>query len=346
MNITSVHRIDTINLFLLILSFFVAIIIPFELFLFAYAILGPLHYLTEISWLHEREYFTTGKRDALLLILISCVIVLDVFKNEIGLADLEITSVTTTRLLFISFFSAMFFALLRNVVLKWIAIFMVVLISSLSDNMIIFYTVFVPTLLHVFVFTFLFMLLGALKSRSIFGYICVIIHLLCPFVLYFFLQDVPAQEISNYAKNAYNNFIVLNAAILQNFMQINSVAEGQELIYHSKIGITIMRFIAFSYTYHYLNWFSKTEIIRWYKIPVWKLAVIVVLWIVSIALYGIEYRLGLKWLFMLSILHVLLELPLNFLSFRNIVLELCRRIPFKADKEIQPLRKNKIKKES
>jgi hypothetical protein len=31
---------------------------PFHVFLAAYAILGPLHYLTEISWLHDRGYFT------------------------------------------------------------------------------------------------------------------------------------------------------------------------------------------------------------------------------------------------------------------------------------------------
>ena len=31
------------------------------MFLFAYAFLGPLHYLTEISWLHDRQYFAKGK---------------------------------------------------------------------------------------------------------------------------------------------------------------------------------------------------------------------------------------------------------------------------------------------
>src|SRR2546430_5445042 len=35
---------------------------PFELFLFSYAVLGPLHYLTEISWLHDRKYFVQARR--------------------------------------------------------------------------------------------------------------------------------------------------------------------------------------------------------------------------------------------------------------------------------------------
>src|SRR5258708_27964771 len=44
---------------------------PFELFLLVYAFLGPLHYLTEISWLHDRNYYTQGKYDWLLLLVVS-----------------------------------------------------------------------------------------------------------------------------------------------------------------------------------------------------------------------------------------------------------------------------------
>jgi hypothetical protein len=31
--------------------------VPFELLLFSYAVLGPLYYLAEISWLHKKKYF-------------------------------------------------------------------------------------------------------------------------------------------------------------------------------------------------------------------------------------------------------------------------------------------------
>ena len=47
-----------------------AFFLPFETFLLAYAFLGPLHYLTEISWLHDRQYFTKGKYDFVPLLLI------------------------------------------------------------------------------------------------------------------------------------------------------------------------------------------------------------------------------------------------------------------------------------
>lgn len=39
-------------------SLAIAVVAPFHLFLLAYAVLGPLHYLTGISWLHDRQFFT------------------------------------------------------------------------------------------------------------------------------------------------------------------------------------------------------------------------------------------------------------------------------------------------
>src|SRR5947209_13065510 len=61
MKLTTRH-VDWLNIALMLLSAAAAYIIPFELFLFAYAVLGPLHYLTEISWLHDRKYFVEAKR--------------------------------------------------------------------------------------------------------------------------------------------------------------------------------------------------------------------------------------------------------------------------------------------
>ena len=61
------------------LSMLAAFMLPFETFLFAYAFLGPLHYLTEISWLHDRKYFTKGKYDFIVLGLIAFLITYDYF---------------------------------------------------------------------------------------------------------------------------------------------------------------------------------------------------------------------------------------------------------------------------
>jgi hypothetical protein len=50
------RRNDITHLGLLLASLALAYVPPFELLL-CYAILGPAHYFTEISWLHDRGFF-------------------------------------------------------------------------------------------------------------------------------------------------------------------------------------------------------------------------------------------------------------------------------------------------
>src|SRR5438128_5520536 len=66
--------INFLNIGLMLVSCLVALFIPVELFLFAYAILGPAHYLTEISWLQKRQFFTKGKYDFSLLVVLGIVV--------------------------------------------------------------------------------------------------------------------------------------------------------------------------------------------------------------------------------------------------------------------------------
>lgn len=63
------RQIDYLNILLLGLAFVVALLVPFEAFLFSYAVLGPLHYITEISWLNQRDFFLSKRRHAAFLIL-------------------------------------------------------------------------------------------------------------------------------------------------------------------------------------------------------------------------------------------------------------------------------------
>src|SRR4029077_13614809 len=55
--------INYLNMGLMLFSCFVAYFVPFELFLLAYAILGPLHYLTEISWLQKKNFYIKSRND-------------------------------------------------------------------------------------------------------------------------------------------------------------------------------------------------------------------------------------------------------------------------------------------
>jgi hypothetical protein len=64
--------------------------------------------------------------------------------------------------------------------------------------------------------------------------------------------------------------------------------------------------------------FSKTSIIKWHQVEKKKFGFSAVLWLVSLALYKVDYRLGFAAVSVLSLLHVVLEFPLNFVSIRSI----------------------------
>jgi hypothetical protein len=88
----------------------------------------------------------------------------------------------------------------------------------------------------------------------------------------------------------------------------------------SEAGIKIQIFISFAYTYHYLNWFSKTSIIGWQKAMTKNTTkLILFIWISAIAIYTYDFKTGFMALFFLSFLHVFLEFPLNILTIRELI---------------------------
>lgn len=324
-------KLDYINIGLLLLSCCLAFLVPFEMFLFAYGVLGPLHYLTEISWLHDKNYYSKDRRDVILLVVISFIMtflfVMQKHNPEWLQHYIKPEYQLSGNLTYIAFGSALFMAFIRKPVIKLIGIAILVLAVGLAQHIITFFTVFLPTLVHVYLFTTLFMLYGALKMRSGPGYLSVLIHILCPFLLFYLLPSLnvsSAQGIDMYTKS---DFAGLNQYIYYNhfheqaqgaFTQDNFMA----MVFNSKAGIAIMRFIAYAYTYHYLNWFTKTEVIKWHKMPKQRAIFIGICWLVSVGLYAYNYSIGFQWLFLLSFMHVLLEFPLNYISFVGIFSEL------------------------
>jgi len=333
-------RIDRLNIGLIILSCLAAFVLPFELFLFSYAVLGPLHYFTEISWLHDKNYYAKDRRDILLLLLLSLVIVGMgwIQKTDGGQAlwanhfNEQQTEYLASHLFFIALGSAMFFVFIRKPFLKWVGVLILCLLVVVSKHFWIVFGIFLPTLIHVFIFTSIFMLFGALKSKSKTGYMAVGLHLLCPFILIFCLPGVSPIDLTNYGKEAYSEgFSFMNFHLLLRGFDLSShgemgEAEWMNLIFHSPEGIAVMRCIAFAYTYHYLNWFSKTEIIRWHKVPKSRFALVIIGSVVSIGIYAWDYTLGVQWLLLLSVLHLVLEFPLNWISAVGVFTELRDRI--------------------
>jgi|SRR6476661_1880842 len=320
---TPAHRLDYANIALMLFSFGVAMFLPFELFLFSYAVLGPAHYLTEISWLHQRKYFTHGPRDYMALIALAIVAALFFLSYSSSLLEpiRPASGVPYNTVVYLAFAGALIMVVVKSGFYRLVAVALLVLCATFSRNYILFFSFFLPTLIHVYLFTGCFILYGALKSRSRAGLISLAVFVLCP--LLFLLIKPQGTPASAYATSAYQMFEGVNSSIIH-WLDPSDTSNASILskVYASTTGLVIMRFIAFAYTYHYLNWFSKTSIIQWHQMPKARVAVVALLWLASVGIYAIDYQLGMKWLFFLSLAHVFLEFPLNHLTILNIAKEL------------------------
>ena len=397
-------KINYLNIGLMLVTIVLAYYFPFETFLLAYAFLGPLHYLTEISWLHDRQYFTKGKYDFIPLLLIGIALSYAAFAKDAGF-DMEFYNTFVElglfdKLLVLALFSSLLFAFVKNLPVKIFSIlFLFIFISgwfsednkemNQSSTTVFALTSLLPTLIHVYVFTGLFMLFGALKSRSKTGLMSVGAFIILPIILIFVVPVKPKTNyISSYGKEAYyaggDGFFYTNVSIMDHFkltkdpylsnkqyldsivnkksannqfpaaekLRINDSLKNKlnenfivpnpdneyymkpipmkmaipintkdyywSSVFFSTFGIMLMRFIAFAYMYHYLNWFSKTEVIRWHKVPKIRFAAVLLIWLAACGLYAYNYALGLSFLFFLSFTHVLLEFPLNMVSIIGI----------------------------
>jgi hypothetical protein len=427
MNALREDKINYANIGLMLITAVLAYFFPFETFLLAYAYLGPLHYLTEISWLHDRNYYSKGKYDFLVLLLVGILLSYAAFAKDFGVSlevyDYFVKMNLFDKLLVFALFSSILFALVKNLFVKIIAIlFLYVFVSgwlspdnstSNAESTTVFaLTSLVPTLIHVYLFTGLFMLFGSLKTRSVSGMWQMVGFVVVPLLLVFALPVDTKAPISKFGKDAHyakgDGFYATNISIMDHFNLIEdpiytnadfvafvnkkdfkdanaqyqfiakadlkkiidslkkkpndayvmkkqpinpnfqadnilalylkpevlneyqmkpmpakifsgfSFEKYASIVYNSTVGIMLMRFIAFAYLYHYLNWFSKTEVIRWHQVPKLRFAAVILLWVVASVFYTYDYSLGLSLLFFLSFSHVLLEFPLNIISIVGI----------------------------
>ena len=319
-------KLDLINIVLMLVAFVIAMWLPFELFIFSYVCLGPLHYLTEISWLEQRQFFTTKKNDYIILSILCLVAVLGVFAKTYSTTNWEehiagplVSFIIdhTTHLIFIAFALAISFAFIKKNVVRIISLLVAVAAATYLqrfDAYILLFAVFLPTIIHVYFFTGSFMLYGALSKKSKIGFISFIVFIACG-IASLFWELLPFQEhIGNYVREGIFNgkFHLVNYNI---FKIIEPEATGPYKVFELPISFQIQRFIAFAYTYHYLNWFSKTKIIRWHDTSKTRLIGIAIIWIGTIVLFRFSFTWGYTLLLFLSLLHVFLEFPLNHKTF-------------------------------
>lgn len=310
------RRVDHLNSALMLLTAGLTFVRPFELFLFAYAVLGPLHYLTEIAWLGERRFFVALSRPRrlwLALVAATMAALTAGFAAETWGHGLDPRFEIT--LVYATFAAALVVVALRGGIGRaWpIAAASIALLLAWRGgnyNLVAFLLV---TVVHVFAFTAAFILAGALKARSGSAFLSLLVFATCATGVLAFTPGSGTHVVSDAAKEGYSSFLALNAQLMKLFYPSQAVSLAS--VYESPAGLAVMRFIAFAYTYHYLNWFSKTSIIRWHEVARRRALAVVGAWLLALLVYACDYAAGTRLLYALSLLHVLLEFPLNHVTF-------------------------------
>ena len=165
------------------------------------------------------------------------------------------------------------------------------------------------------------MIYGTLNTKSTPGIISILLKVAVPIIIIVSkINPLEYNTLGDFTKNSFTSsgFGNLNVEIAKYFEPVNT----KKFSFLSVLGIKIQIFIAFAYTYHYLNWFSKTSIIRWDKnLSKSKIITILSIWFFSIALYLYNYKIGVIVLSFLSLIHVFLEFPLNITSVKGILIK-------------------------
>lgn len=292
-----IGRTDAAHLGLMLAALALSYALPFELVLLSYVFLGPAHYLTEISWLHDRQYFLPHRGIALALAVTALAVSFVENAAWFGI-------VVWSALIACAILSGARTAL-QAMVLVIAAIAATVWLYNQSAGFAI-AGVLLPTLIHVSLFTFVFMVLGAMRSRSPVQFALAGLYV-AGLLMILIVPPSPSTAIPVLAKLAQESF--------GNVPQALGRALGMPGL---TLDARITGLLSFVYTYHYLNWFIKAEVIRWADVPKARLAAIAALSAAATAFYFYDYVLGFAVLLSLSLTHVLLEFPLNAVSLRQL----------------------------
>ncbi|PNE59718.1 hypothetical protein A8H39_00800 [Paraburkholderia fungorum] len=290
-------RVDWTNIGLIIFACVCAHAFPWQTLILSYAVLGPGHYLTEISWLHDRQYFVRGNW------FLPCASTLAVFLTVVAFVRGESSSWLACGLLL----SSLFAALIGVAGWKSAAIAAAVgaaAIASTSKHLpaiALAVAILLPTVVHVFLFTLAFMTQGARRSGNAAGYLAVGALILAATSF-----EAPLGAVTQAGGMSAQ-------AAMSYFQPI--VHELGHFGFDSSDTSRVVGFLGFAYAYHFLNWFSKVEIIRWHKVPPIRLIMMLYFWGAILVTYWINFALGFMVSLLLSNLHVLLEFPLNIRAF-------------------------------
>ncbi len=134
-------RINNYNILAMLLSATLAMFVPFELTLFSYMVLGPGHYLTELSWLKEKQFFTIRKYDYLVILGIAIIAIL--------------IKLPRANLIFYTFGLSLLFLFIKDSVNRIVAVAILIVAGYflLSHNIFnVFFGLYLSTLIHICIY--------------------------------------------------------------------------------------------------------------------------------------------------------------------------------------------------
>ena len=283
---------------------------PLHVFVIAYVFLGPLHYLTEIAWLDKKEFYYRRAGVKPRIFLWVCVLMC------VGIGVDQ-----WFRRGWMTYFVVAAIVLALSSVVKRAWLLGVVLVGAavakhFSPGFAFFLGVLLPTLVHVYVFTLIFLVSGAMREKNKFGWVLPVALVGVPVVLVL-AGGGGAVAAGGYWNAAAGSFSALRE-YLMGLLRLN-VHPGNE----GAVGVgavRVLRVLGFAYLYHYLNWFLKTGLLEWHKMPWLKWGLIAAAYAGAVGVYLWNFDMGFAVLYYLSMLHVFLELPLNVVSIRGVAM--------------------------
>jgi hypothetical protein len=293
----AIRRGDVLHLALLLAALALAYVLPFELLLLSYIVLGPAHYFTEISWLHDRRYFMPHRALAAVLALAAF--------GGMFIAQPYWSGVLLWGCLLASTIAALSLSPQRSIMLGTIAL-AITLLMGLGGAPFVLIAVLLPTFIHVSIFTLVFMTLGAVKARSG-GQLVIVSMYLIAIAAILIVPPSLRTLVPEFRRLGEYYF----GPIAPSLGSLFGIADLQ-------FGGRITGLLSFVYTFHYLNWFIKADVIRWSHMPRARLIAVAALSVASTGLCFYDYGLGITVLLLVSLTHVLLEFPLDTIAIREL----------------------------
>ncbi len=305
-------RLEQVNIALMVFSALLAYFFPFETFVWSFALLSPLHYFSEISWLHGKNFYLSHRLEIALLIVLALVVLgirFDVIQGNFLIASL----------LAFGFFMSFIFVITESWWKRLLGLTLTILFIVMTSHLrwyFVIFAVFMTTIIHTALFTGAFILHGALKRRDFWASASLLVFVLCCACMFVIVPESGLTELSPYYQNSYGPFWIMNSELMRLF---SLPFESQSDLFQSSGGLMVMRFVSFTYLYHFLNWFSKTSLIGWHRGSKWQLSLVFLSWIACVGIFFWDYLTGVSVIFFFSILHVFLEFPLNHRTFIGII---------------------------